>query len=250
MNGFKNYKYLIVRENNFVLEIILNRPDKKNAINSKMLEELISCTKYANNNDSIRAVVYKSTGDVFCAGLDLYDFKENNIENALSDVFNLLYKPKLAVLEGDAYGGGVLLILCCNYVLSKSDVKLCLPEVDRGLFPFQVMDALIKVMPAKKALDWCLRGLSVNATDCLNMNVIDEINDNKMEQSVSNWIKTIINKSPNAITSGLKSFENIYVNKKIIGKLNDELQKLKESDDFIEGIKSLREKRKPTWKKP
>jgi hypothetical protein len=40
------------------------------------------------------------------------------------------------------------------------------------------------------------------------------------------------------------------VNKKIIGKLNDELQKLKESDDFIEGIKSLREKRKPTWKKP
>ena len=42
--------------------------------------------------------------------------------------------------------------------------------------------------------------------------------------------------------AGLKSFENIYVNKKIIGKLNDELQKLKESDDFIEGIKSLREK--------
>ena len=249
MNDFKNYKYLIVKENNFVLEIILNRPDKKNAINSPMLEELMSCTKYANKNDSIRAVVYKSTGDIFCAGLDLYDFKENNNTNSLSDVFNLLHKPKLAVVEGDAYGGGVLLILCCNYVLSKSDIKLCLPEVDRGLFPFQVMEALIKVMSAKKALDWCLRGLSVNATDCLNMNVIDEINDRNMEESVSNWIKTIINKSPNAIASGLKSFKNIYVNKKIIGKLNDELQKLKESDDFIEGIKSLREKRKPRWKK-
>ena len=153
-------------------------------------------------------------------------------------------------MEGDAYGGGVLLILCCNYVLSKSNVKLCLPEVDRGLFPFQVMDALMKVMPAKKALDWCLRGLSVDAKDCLNMNVIDEINDNNMEESISDWISTIISKSPNAIASGLKSFENIYVNNKIIVKLNDELQKLKKSDDFIEGIESLREKRKPRWKKP
>ena len=79
--------------------------------------------------------------------------------------------------------------------------------------------------------------------------IIDEINNN-IEESVSDWISTITSKSPNAIASGLKSFENIYVNKKIIGKLNDELQKLKESDDFIEGIKSLREKRKPTWKKP
>ena len=249
MIDFKNYKYLIVSENNFILEIILNRPDKKNAINSKMLKELMSCTDYANGNDSVRAVVYKSTGDVFCAGLDLYDFKENNMTNALSDVFNLLHKPKLAVLEGSAYGGGVLLILCCNYVISKSNVKLCLPEVDRGLFPFQVMDALIKVMPAKKALDWCLRGLSVGAKDCLKMNVIDEINDNNLEESVNDWISTIISKSPNAISNGLKSFENIYVNRKIIGKLNDELQKLKESDDFIEGIESLREKRKPRWKK-
>jgi enoyl-CoA hydratase/carnithine racemase len=178
MSDFKNYKYLIVRESNFKLEIILNRPDKKNAINSEMLEELMSCTDYANENDSVRAVVYKSTGDVFCAGLDLYDFKENNMTNALSDVFNLLHKPKLAVLEGDAYGGGVLLILCCNYVISKSDVKLCLPEVDRGLFPFQVMDALIKVMPAKKALDWCIGGLSVYANYFLEINFFDEINNN------------------------------------------------------------------------
>ena len=60
MSDFKNYKYLIVRESNFKLEIILNRPDKKNAINSEMLEELMSCTDYANENDSVRAVVYKS----------------------------------------------------------------------------------------------------------------------------------------------------------------------------------------------
>ena len=102
-------------------------------------------------------------------------------------------------------------------------------------------------MPAKKALDWCLRGSSYSALDCVEMNVIDEINDIDLEEKISDWVKTITKKSPNAIVSGLKSFQNIYVDKKIIGKLNDELHKLKESDDFIEGIKSFREKRKPRW---
>ena len=78
--------------------------------------------------------------------------------------------------------------------------------------------------------------------------VDDEINDIDLEENISNWIRTITKKSPNAIVSGLKSFQNIYVDKKIIGKLNDELHKLKKSDDFIEGIKSFREKRKPRWK--
>ena len=248
MKDFKNFKHIKVKENNFVLEITLNRPEKKNAINSLMLDEIMKCTKYANKNNLIRAVVYRSTGNIFCAGLDLYDFKENNKATPLSEIFNQLHKPKLAVVEGDAYGGGVLLILCCNYVISKSNIQLCLPEVDRGLFPFQVLDALIKVMPAKKALDWCLRGSSLSALECMEMNVIDKINDIDIEENVSDWIKTILEKSPNAIVSGLKSFQNIYVDKKIIGKLNDELHKLKKTDDFIEGIKSLREKRKPRWK--
>ena len=248
MKDFKNFQHLKVKEKNFVLEITLNRPEKKNAIGSIMLDELMKCTKYANKNNLIRAVVYRSTGNIFCSGLDLYDFKESNNSISLSEIFNQLHKPKLAVVEGDAYGGGVLLILCCNYVVSKSNIKLCLPEVDRGLFPFQVLDALIKVMPAKKALDWCLRGSSVSALDCVEMNVIDEINDIDLEENISNWVRTITKKSPNAIVSGLKSFQNIYVDKKIIGKLNDELHKLKKSDDFIEGIKSFREKRKPRWK--
>lgn len=248
MKDFENFKHLKVKENNFVLEITLNRPEKKNAIGSLMLDELMKCTMYANKNNFIRAVVYRSTGNIFCSGLDLYDFKESNNSNSLLEIFNQLHKPKLAVVEGDAYGGGVLLILCCNYVVSKSNIQLCLPEVDRGLFPFQVLYALIKVMPAKKALDWCLRGSSVSALDCVKMNVIDEINDIDLEENVSNWVQTITKKSPNAIVSGLKSFQNIYVDKKIIGKLNGELHKLKESDDFIEGIKSFREKRKPRWK--
>ena len=65
------FEFIIVNDNGNFLEIILNRPDKKNALNSKMINELALCTDYANSNDKIRAVVYKSNGDTFCSGLGI-----------------------------------------------------------------------------------------------------------------------------------------------------------------------------------
>ena len=92
------FNFLIVKINNQVLEITLNRPEKKNALNSDMLNELALCTDYANYNDSIRAIIYNSSSDIFCSGLDLIDFKENSNNIALADIFNKLHKPKLCLL--------------------------------------------------------------------------------------------------------------------------------------------------------
>ena len=71
----KKFNLLIVKICDHHLEITLNRPKKKNALNSEMINELALCTDYANHEDSIRAVIYKSNGNVFCSGLDLIDFK-------------------------------------------------------------------------------------------------------------------------------------------------------------------------------
>ena len=75
-NNIKNFssdkfEFLKVKIHENYLEIILNRPKKKNALNPTMIKELAICTDYANHTDKIRAVIYKSTGDTFCAGLDL-----------------------------------------------------------------------------------------------------------------------------------------------------------------------------------
>ena len=102
-----SFKNLIVKIKTNHIEITLNRVNKKNALDSKMIEELALCTDYANLNDSIRAVIYKSIGDTFCAGLDLNDFKESKNSIQVADIFNKLHKPKLVVLEGNVYAGGV-----------------------------------------------------------------------------------------------------------------------------------------------
>ena len=94
-----SFDYLIVKIEINHIEITLNRANKKNALNSKMIEELAICTDYANFNDSIRAVIYRSNGDTFCSGLDLNEFKDSKNSIQLADIFNKLHKPKLVVLE-------------------------------------------------------------------------------------------------------------------------------------------------------
>ena len=72
IEDFINYdfKFLKVKIGGNFLEIILNRPEKKNALNHLMIRELGICTDYANATKKIRVVIYKSIGDTFCSGLD------------------------------------------------------------------------------------------------------------------------------------------------------------------------------------
>tara|TARA_B100001250_G_scaffold401727_1_gene413951 strand:- start:31 stop:804 length:774 start_codon:yes stop_codon:yes gene_type:complete len=250
IENFKQHKFnfLIVKTNDHHLEITLNRPEKKNALNLGMINELALCTDYANFDNSIRAVVYKSNGNIFCSGLDLIDFKENESSIQIADIFNKLYKPKLVILEGDVHAGGILIVACANYVISKNNINLSLPELKRGLFPFQVMDSLFRCMPKKSVIDWCIRGKEMSSQDCKKLNLINEVDDNNLMDLCQNWIDDIISMSPNGIRNGLRVYEESYIDNDKINKLNKELKELKNSDDFIEGINAFKEKRKPKWK--
>ena len=250
IKNFKQHKFnfLIVKAYDYHLEITLNRTEKKNALNKAMIDELALCTDYANFDDSIRAVVYKSKGNIFCSGLDLIDFKENSSSTQIADIFNKLHKPKLVVLEGNVYAGGVLIVACANYVIAKNDVKLSLPEVKRGLYPFQVMDSLFRSMPKKFVVDWCIRGKEMTALECKKLNLINEVGDNNLISLTQDWIDDIISISPNAVKNGLRVYEELYIDNDKIDKLNNELEQLKNSDDFVEGINAFKEKRNPKWK--
>ena len=241
------FNFLRVKKFDNHLEITLNRPERKNALSFEMINELALCTDYANLHDSVRAVVYKSNGEIFCSGLDLIDFKDKENSIQLADIFNKLHKPKLVILEGDVYAGGILIVACANYVISKNNVKLSLPEVKRGLYPFQVMDSLFRSMPKKSVIDWCIRGKEMTAEDCKKLNLINEIDDDLIKLS-NKWLDDIIMMSPNAIKNGLRVFEESYIDDDKIKILNKELKELKKSNDFLEGVNAFKEKRKPRWK--
>lgn len=255
-----NFDFIEFEESNYVFTLTLDRPKKKNALNPQMINEIAFAFQYVSTKDSIRALLLKSNGDIFCSGLDLKaingEIEKNNstVPKAnskilIGELFNKLYKPKICQLEGDVYAGGFLLIAGCNYVVSIDGLKLGLPEAKRGIFPMQVMESLSKIISSRNVIDWCIRGYNLDVKTAYSWGLISEIVDQfKIESFVSNWLNEVVSNSPIAIQYGLEAFDKINSSESNHKYLLEMLELVLKSDDAIEGIAAFKEKRNPNWK--
>jgi len=258
----KSFEFDFIKwnEKDHVFTVTLNRPNKKNALHPQMINEIAFAFQYASLSNNVRALVLKANGDVFCSGLDLKavsgDLENNsstvpspNSKILIGEIFNKLYKPKICQLEGDVYAGGFLLVAGCNYVVSVDGLKLCLPEVKRGIFPMQVMESLSKIMSIRNVIDWCVRGFNLDVKTAHSWGLISEIvSENNMDSFVSNWLNEVVSNSPIAIKYGLEAFDKINSSESNHKFLSQMLELVLNSDDAKEGITAFKEKRNPKWK--
>ena len=232
MNYYTNKQLLNFWENKFhflnidkkdkVFYLTLNRANKKNALHPQMQNEIAFCFDYISQDNEIKLVVIQSTGDTFSAGADLKALSNNiephtstipdpNNKIILGNLFNNLYKPKLAIVEGNVYAGGLLIVAGCNYVLSLKDITFSLPEVKRGIFPLQVMQSISSIIGLKKTIDWCIRSYKINAEIAKEWGLVDEIcNKENIQNSVNKWIDGFSGNSNKAIEFGLKAFQEHF----------------------------------------
>ena len=132
---------VIVKKDNGVVRIRLNRPEKKNAFTQDMYTLCEKALKQANDDTSINAVVFESEGDSFSAGNDLNDFLaiENLDESAppfrFLHTLNKVEVPVVAAVNGLAIGIGTTLLLHCDIVISSNEAVYALPFVQLGLLP-------------------------------------------------------------------------------------------------------------------
>jgi enoyl-CoA hydratase/carnithine racemase len=127
-------------------------------------------------------------------------------------------------------------------------VSFGLPEVKKGLFPFQVMASLLKVMPERKVIDWCIRGYSLSADEALKYGLVTEVVDSeKIDSLLNNIIEELEQNSPSAIRLGLEAYENISQDGADHKYLMEQLSKTISSKDGQEGMMAFIQKRKPEW---
>ena len=154
---------------NNIMEITLNRPEKKNALNSVMMNEINYALAYAKQEDTIRVVVFAAKGDIFCAGADLSNSKsESNVpklENAddISLSLRHLFKPVISKIQGSVLAGALLIVCNSTHAIAVREATFSAPEIHRGLWPFMVMAGLFRVMPKRAGLDFIMRGKPIDS---------------------------------------------------------------------------------------
>ena len=241
---------------NHVLTITLNRPEKKNALNNVMMNEICYALCYAKQERRIRVVIIAAEGDVFCAGADLKREKaESNVpkiegSDDISLLIRHLYKPVICKIQGSVHAGALLMVTNSTHAIAVDDAKFSAPEILRGVWPHMVMAGLFRVMPKRAGLDFCMRGQAIDAKKAEEWGLINHsVPKNELDKVVSDMASDLANLAPGTMQFGLEA----YVNQdgmnfdEALPYLGKKSAETFAGPDAQEGITAFLEKREPNW---
>jgi len=240
-----------------VATIVMNRPERKNAIGPEMANELVWALDDARENVSVRVVVLTGAGDAFSAGGDLGGMSAGGESLAMKgDFADLLVrlmelgKPTIARVPGVAMGGGCGLVASCTFAIAKESAVFGTPEIKRGLFPFMILAPLARVVPRRELLELILLGEKITAQRALALGIVSHVvPDTELDAAVATLAQKLAAQSPTAMRRGLRAFHT-YAEAPMaeaIPKLRDELVAILATADAREGLTAFLEKRQPVW---
>lgn len=253
---------LEVSRSGHVLTATINRPELRNALNEEVARGIAAALDAAEADPAIRAVVLTGAGDkAFCAGGDLRPAADGtpftidaadprHYVAALLRRMDACRLPIIARLNGHALAGGFGLVCACDLVVARQDVLVGVTEVKIGLFPMMILPYLIRVMPARRMMEFCLTGEPVTAAEAaaegiLNYAVPAEDLDAKLDWLVGR----VVDKSPTGIRLGKQALAKMR-EMPVDGALEYAqfmLANMARTADVREGFAAFAEKRKPEW---
>lgn len=195
-----------------VLTVTLNRPDKRNAIDSEMVGALSAELERAELDQDVAVVVIRGAGKDFCAGADLAELlasvdqtlEQNNADAArLGAVFTsmrALPKPVVAVVHGRALAGGCGLAGACDMVLAHEDAVFGYPEIQRGFVPAMVMAMLTRSVGEKIAFDLVATGRLLSASAAMDIGLVSRVvGAASFDEEVAGIVGQLASSSPTAL---------------------------------------------------
>lgn len=170
-----------------ILTLTLDRPEKRNALSSAVLDGLAAGLAEAELEAGARVVVIRGAGKDFCAGADLAELlasADRSVEENERDALRLgelflamrqLPKPIVAVVQGRALAGGAGLATACDLVLAAGSARFGYPEIERGFVPAMVMTMLRRAVGEKQAFDLVATGRIVSAVEALAIGLVSRV---------------------------------------------------------------------------
>ncbi|MBV8897763.1 MAG: enoyl-CoA hydratase/isomerase family protein [Acidobacteriaceae bacterium] len=247
---------LTVERKHRVLYLTLNRPEKRNALNSEMCTAIVDAIRSAQHDRHVGSILLRGAGPVFCAGMDV-DEALSMSHSQLADLHNDLFsigleskKPIVVAVDGAALGGGVGLVAQGHIVLASENAVFGLTEIRLGLWPFMVYRSVEAAIGARRTLELALTGRTFHSQDALRWGLAHQVSPPSETCDRAKGIaKELAKASPAAVDAGLEYY---HVSRgkswEVAGNLAAELRvKVMESDDVKEGFDAFKHKREPQW---
>jgi methylglutaconyl-CoA hydratase len=203
---------LITSLDDGVLSLTLNRPEKRNALDSELIDCLHQELERADLEEGVRVVLVRGAGKDFCAGADLKELLDSTTrslpENEASALrLGTLFirirdmpKPVVALVHGRALAGGAGLASACDLVLAARSAQLGYPEILRGFAPAMVLAFLRRIVGEKVALDLALTGRLLSAEEARAIGLVTRVvADENLEQEARAITKSLAGLSQSAL---------------------------------------------------
>ena len=256
-----NFSILKITLENNIFIITINRPDKLNALNQTVLDELDAAIKNVYDDKNIKAAIITGQGTkAFVAGADISEFLEVSDEQGAGlarkgqEIFFKIEncpKPVVAAVNGFALGGGCELAMACHFRLASDNAKFGQPEVNLGLIPgYGGTQRLTMLVGKGKAMELMMSGNMIDAHEAKDLGLVNYVTspENLLEKT-KEILNVILTKSPLAVSKVIAAVNAFYSFDK--NGFNEEINLFGEvfaSNDKKEGTTAFIEKRKAVFK--
>jgi methylglutaconyl-CoA hydratase len=203
---------LLAQRTDGVLWLTLNRPEKRNALNSELIGALKAALREAEADPEVRVVALRGAGKDFCAGADLASLRriaEGSVMENLADVDELaelvlrirhLRQPVVALVRGRALAGGAGLATACDLVVATESASFGYPEVNLGFVPAMVMAILRRQVSEKIAFELIAHGERITAGEAERFGLINRVvRDDAFDNEGEAYVTALAERSASAV---------------------------------------------------
>jgi enoyl-CoA hydratase len=243
-----------------ILTITINREEKLNSLNKKMIQELEKAFALAQKQKEVKSIILTGAGQkAFVAGADIAELMNLSVKQAKAStkfgqkVFKQIEncsKPVVAAVNGYALGGGCELAMACHLRVASDNAKFGQPEVNLGLIAgYGGTQRLTQYIGKAKSMELHMSGALIDANEALQLGLVNYVvSQSELISKCKTLLQTIISKSPLAVSAVIRTVNAFYERKDGFVKEQDEFSKCFGKGDFKEGVAAFLEKRKPDFK--
>ncbi len=234
----------------------INRPEAMNSLNAAVSRELNEAMIDFRDDPDCWVGIITGAGDkAFSAGADIKGFQPGPVESPAGSAPGVradqIWKPFIAAINGYCLGGGLELALTCDLRIAADHARLGVPEIKVGVIPAGGgINRLPRFIPRAKAAEMLLMGEHIDAEEAYRVGLVNKVVPlEQLMPTARQWAEKICEMGPlqvRAVKEAMLRGYNMHL-EEALRLERDMLNRVRQTEDYMEGARAFREKRKPNW---